>query len=40
MDRRAGYVHSIGYVRDGASAVLLDIIENDKEGERDVMRAQ
>ena len=37
MDRRAGYLHGIGYVRDGAPAVLLDIIENDKEGERNVM---
>ena len=40
MNRRAGYVHGVGYVRDGASAVLLDIIEDDKEGEGDVMRTQ
>ena len=40
MDRRAGYVHGIGYVRDGASAVLLDIIEDDEEGEGDVLAAE
>ena len=37
MDRRTGYVHGIGYVRDGTSAVLFDIIEDDKEGEGDVL---
>ena len=40
MDRRAGYAHGIGYVGDGASAVLLDIIEDDKEGEGDMMGAE
>ena len=40
MDRRAGYLHGIGYVRDGASAVLLNVIEDDKEGEGDVMGTQ
>ena len=40
MNRRAGYIHGIGYVRDSASAILLDIIEDDKEGEGDVMGTQ
>ena len=40
MDRRARYVHGIGYVGDGTSAILLNIIEDDKEGEGDVMRTQ